>query len=82
VSALVQAAAALAIVGALLFARRRLRSPPSGAGPRLEIVERRALGRDSGVAVVVWGEREVLVGYGASGVTGLLRADAVDEVLP
>jgi flagellar biogenesis protein FliO len=81
---LVQGAAALAIVVALLYAQRQLRQGrrPAGAAV-LEVRERRPLGRESGVAVVAWQGREVLVGYGASGVATLLAADAPrDEVLP
>jgi flagellar biogenesis protein FliO len=81
---LVQGAAALAIVVALLYAQRQLRQgrrPPGAAA--LEVRDRRALGRESGVAVVVWQGREVLVGYGASGVATLLAAEAPrDQVLP
>ena len=70
---LVQGAAALIIVAALLYAQHRLRR---GAGPAgaaaLVVLERRLLGRDAGVAVVRWHGRSVLVGFGAAGVTTLL----------
>lgn len=78
---LVQGAAALAVVGALLYARRqlRLRGPRPGDGA-LEVRERRALGRDCGVAVISWQGREILIGYGASGTQPLAPA-LRDEVL-
>jgi flagellar biogenesis protein FliO len=80
---LVQAAAALAVVGALLYARRRLAVARSGiAAPSLEVRARQSLGRESGVAVVSWDGREILVGYGASGVTGLLASEDAEAVLP
>lgn len=81
---LVQAAAALAVVGALLYAQRRLRRPRGGAAaPLVQVRARHPLGRESGVAVVSWDGREILVGYGAAGVTGLLVSDEhAEEVLP
>jgi hypothetical protein len=84
VSALiVQGAAAAAVVVGLLFARRKLRQGGVPGVPALEVRERRALGRDSGVAVVRWQGREILVGYGSSGVVAVDRdVPAPAEVLP
>jgi len=84
VSALVmQGAAALAVVGALLYAQRQLRhGRRSSGGAALEVRERRSFGRESGVAVVCWQGREVLVGYGASGVAMLIADGAPREELP
>jgi flagellar biogenesis protein FliO len=80
---LVQAAAALVVVAALLYARRRLVLGRSAvAAPSLEVRARQPLGRESGVAVVFWDGREILVGYGASGVTGLLASEDAEAVLP
>ena len=81
---LVQGAAALAVVAALLYARRLLRRDRGPAqGSALEIRQRRSLGRECGVAVVCWQGREILVGYGSSGVAPLTAPDAPGgEVLP
>ena len=68
------AAAALLLVS-LLFALavlvRRGRAPP--VEPRLAITTRQPLGKDSGVALLRCNGRDLLVGYGTSGVTLLLR---------
>lgn len=80
---IVQGAAAAAVVVGLLFARRKLRQGGVPGAPKLEILERRALGRDSGVAVVRWQGREILVGYGSSGVAAVDKdLPAPGEVLP
>ncbi|GEJ55574.1 flagellar biosynthetic protein FliO [Anaeromyxobacter diazotrophicus] len=42
---------------------------PAGAAPELRVAERHALGRDAGVALLATGERRLVVGYGAAGVT-------------
>jgi hypothetical protein len=65
-------AGALLVLGglaaALVLARRRAAAAPR-AGLALEA--RVPLGKDAGVAVVRWRERELLVGYGPGGVSAL-----------
>jgi len=62
-----RALAAVAVVGAaLLLVRGRLGAP--AAAPRLAVVARQALSRDTGVALLEVDGRAVLVGFGASGV--------------
>jgi flagellar biogenesis protein FliO len=48
----------------------------------LAVVERHALARDAGVALVTAGGRRLVVGYGASGVALLARLDHPAEVKP
>ncbi|HET7752397.1 MAG TPA: flagellar biosynthetic protein FliO [Anaeromyxobacteraceae bacterium] len=76
----VQGAAAVAILAALVYARRQLRR--NGGSPltaELDVCQRRSLGRESGVAVVRWNRREILIGYGSAGVVPL--ADSIDAPL-
>ncbi len=63
------------LAGGLVLARRR---SSAAAAPRITVLERHALGRDTGVAVLSLGGDRLLVGYGASGVTLLHRASPGD----
>jgi hypothetical protein len=78
------AARALAVVlllGAGLLALRR--RPPGAAGAPALLVERHALGKDAGVALLSAGRRRLLLGYGPSGVSLLAELDgAAPEVRP
>jgi hypothetical protein len=70
---LVTSAAAVLLLLALLAAGvvvARRRSSP-GAEPVLTVRLRQPLGKESGVAVVRWGQEELLVGYGTAGVVRL-----------
>lgn len=75
-------AAAAAIGGAALLARKRLAR--TATPQRLTVVARQALAREAGVALVEVDGRAVLVGFGAGGVRLLAsRALApVDEPAP
>jgi hypothetical protein len=62
-----------ALAGALVLARRR--AAPTAAAT-VAVVQRQPLARDCGVALVRWDDRELLVGYGAAGVTLVARPRA------
>jgi flagellar protein FliO/FliZ len=66
--------AAAGLAALLVVARRRPASVPAPA--RLAVVERAALGRDAGVALVEVDGRRVLVGFGAGGVRRLAELPA------
>ena len=66
---------AAALLGALAAAGAALRAPPSDRA--LGLADQRALGRDSGVALIEAGGRRLLVGYAPHGVS--LLADLSRE---
>ena len=71
--ALMQAAAALALVGALLLARRTLARGRGAGGAAVRVRERHALSRDAGIALVSWSGDDFLVGWSPRAVTVLSR---------
>ena len=66
---------ALLAVAGVLVRRRAL----TGGPPPLVLRLRQPLGKESGVAVVRWGDEELLVGYGSAGVVRLAGAPAPVE---
>jgi flagellar biogenesis protein FliO len=75
-----RAVAVVALVGAAGAAlRRRARST---APPLVDVLERRILGRETGVAVLAAEGRRLLVGYGPAGVRLLATLAAQQERLP
>lgn len=70
---------AVALLGALGLAAAALRRAPAADRP-LALLDRRALGRESGVALLEVAGKRLLVGYASSGVS--LLADLSPEAGP
>lgn len=65
-----------------LYARRRSGRPLLGGAPQrsgLTVVSRQSLGKDHHLAVVRWGEREILVGISGSTITFLTENSGLPE---
>jgi hypothetical protein len=76
----VSAVAAALALGGLVAAAAWLRRRGTASDPApLALRARQPLGKDSGVAVVAFAGRELLVGYGAAGVTLVAAAAAGEE---
>lgn len=73
------------VVGLVWYLARRLgagRTVRDDREPSVRVVDRQALGRTSGVAVVAIGGRRLLVGFGEQQVTMLTELRPVVEPLP
>ncbi len=73
----VRALALVALLGAAAILLRRAPGPrPAGT---VTVLERHALGRDSGIGVIAAGERRLVVAYGAAGVAVLAELSPAAE---